>query len=569
MHRKRHGGAEIAAMRLPRLAAALVVLGACVLVVLVAARTRGSRVAVGSETGAPAHLRAAGESPSAELAPHRTEVGSEVPKSPLRPEVRFWNESGERVRGVSVWQLGGGDAKPCSPAPDGAWRLEPAPLYLARAAGFCDCRFALLPDTEAPHDVVLREGAWIAGVVETPPGTQLPADLRVLAWPDDDPQSSSVGSELLALWDRNPLARLVTPNPDGTFRIEGLEREHTYSLRAAGTGCLSWEPVTGIRPGEAGVVLAIERICALSLVFVGSDGEPAELPAGLWGLADEPVRVNPRQELSRISSDFGPALGVAGLEGGRFSYRHPVLLFRDADGRAALVPIDLRVRFPGYQPLDTVVFASQVNAEYRPLDVPLVPIADGFGRLQLGLRGLPTDLRTFRDTLLGYLTFQSQTASFSCKVQLSDAPTFEVGGVPAGEYQVTFRLAHGLSSFDQGALRVTRGKTVETQVDLSTLRSLELRLSDLDGLPSRREFLAELSHQTAGGSWRNASRTLIAPRDSFSGRVLVPGLPPGRVRLILLSPFQRAGAEPAAELQIEVNDPLQAVELVELDPRLR
>ncbi|HET6162183.1 MAG TPA: sigma-70 family RNA polymerase sigma factor [Planctomycetota bacterium] len=301
----------------------------------------------------------------------------------------------------------------------------------------------VLGRTRAPDvEITLRRGTTIEGVVRTSDPIEPRAGLRVVAIAADD--SCSVAHLESICVGRAP-GPIVTTDALGTFVIDGLDPQTTYSIVAGGGGWVSLrsDPVAA---GTKDLVVTVGALFGVDLqLCVSGDGA---LPSSDWF---GPPRFTESGQSDCVADPFRPI--VAGLPAEvRAWNRSHVLLLHVRESCA-----DDRIG-PYYHRTNEAGFASDVVGLHLGRFTDSVPVVRHeleplpgvrFGRLAIEIRGEDAALEPGAGQgLLGVLMLipPPELASggfFEAGVQLGSGPHQVVSGVPVGKYAWRFLVVEG------------------------------------------------------------------------------------------------------------------------------
>lgn len=301
---------------------------------------------------------------------------------------------------------------------------------------------------EAPRELVLGlgRGERICGRVSVLGGAPIPTGTRVVGLPSRHAPSTLEGLE--AAHD-DPRVLVAQVEPSGEFCLMGAAPGSRYRLLAGATGWACAEPRQGVLAGAQDVTLEMERVFALEVVLLDSDGGPPRTserlsaPLGVrWPIgAGGGMPLSPEPWIHRMAGipDHGVGSDLPHLR--RMWFTGPA-------HRAHLGPIAFSAHIPGYAPAQVSLLPAPFDGSNVPRqEVRLDPIVGGWGELEVvwigdspGFDSGPTEEPTAQVLLrAGADTHATWTLSLH-DLGVRGGKSFSV---PFGEYHWSFEAGPG------------------------------------------------------------------------------------------------------------------------------
>lgn len=396
-------------------------------------------------------------------------------------------------------------------------------------------------------EVVLEPGATLAGSVRWVDGSSVGADVNVVATRSGLLIRSTDASSLHAAADEHHIS---ATQPDGSFRIAGLDPRARYTVTAAAPGLLAREALRGVAAGRQDLLLEVGQVYGASLRLREVGGGRLRTPPS----ARQVVREFPRTLGARVATGR-PELGLLGLTAGDIASRDDEILLLyvgDAPGDS-FGPLRLDISALGYEDAHAEIVLPPVLGELGSFDVELISRFTRVGSLAVlclggppsatpgsGREGPAASLRLdhLDETHAAVRTWRMPLVEWP-----SEGTTVEIPGLPEGDYRVALEADHGLAVIEPAEMPIVRvaGRTT-VLLDAPALGSLLVEIVRADGGPYRGTAVIDVQNPT-----RSESGHVSFTHPPYR----IEGLPPGDYRLRIRAPFpEGAETRPAQSAQV-------------------
>jgi hypothetical protein len=236
---------------------------------------------------------------------------------------------------------------------------------------------------------------------------------------------------------------MVESDAQGGFRFAGLHPRQRYTLSAATPGGITLRDRGGVTVGSGPTILEVAPVFACIVHLRDSGGERLRSAPSVFGRGpgwcdetDQSTVVIGLPKACRLL--IAPTLWAIGLT----TNPDHLVLFSSPDESLDSVEATYEVEAAGYAPVWTRLEVPRISRVMREYQIRAEPTAKGWGRLRVNIDGPSLNLMVpvGPGELAGQILLEGSEGSqigFAIRKPLSQ--TWEVGGVPFGEYRARFR----------------------------------------------------------------------------------------------------------------------------------
>ena len=352
----------------------------------------------------------------------------------------------------------------------------------------------------------------IAGHVTTSFGPSMGDAQTVLCWRSGRWFSGSAIVDALSGRASFDVHVVNTSPADGSFRIGGLDKEHSYMLAAFGRGYWLQDSVGPVRTGTHDVECRVSTLFGLVVRVEDLDGQPIRTSPHLLLAGPGWVgRVQGAESLQLMAPEraiLAHQYGAASMEG--ISLDHDagnwatsLVLFTRKDGSKESIPgVVFQVEPPGFEPVDAILDLPWLGHDLGDLRLATRRVQSCQGDLAIGFA--PGALAGWNAPCELVLKDLSSERVFRCSIDLCDPESLTVSGIPCGTYEVRLSAVHTFFSWPtRGSPATVVSITGETpaSVDLGLGRSvgqIEVELIDEKGESYRDTVKLEILAERQG-----------------------------------------------------------------------
>ncbi len=473
------------------------------------------------------------------LGPDRTPaflVGTEVVT-----RVEVVDQSGRPLSGASVYAVGEGGRLSLGVTDDGCVtaRVTPGLLLEAAHAGFRSASMRI--EGTAPESIrlILARQSEIRGVLLLEGGQPAGEGLHAIALRGGqrDRWKETMAGPAEGAWR----GLSAISDAQGRFEIPVEDADRTYSVTAGGRGLMPKDEIRQVHPDDTDVEIVLHPVFAAVIRLVNEDGEQAlRVSDRLWRPGGVSVRCKNLEYKRKALIPNSIEAQLAGVDtslfdvaGGWLSHATVCTVDREVD---VVGPFEMTIDLPGYESTTFEYLAFPLSQGLHQVSIPLRPIAEGWGALQVKFSSAPAGgfLATSPILPVGFLRLVGGGGrKLEFAVENFAAPDLEFAEIPWGRYEASIVSPNGLGRLLIGGMpsvSIEIGADPELlHVDPSNLGAIEVRFSGDAGANFGEKFQAMISMSQGGAG------TVVGFRDP---PYLIQGLEPGSYQINLYKPFR-------------------------------